>query len=37
MNNKNTAKFRKVPDLIGYRYYFYCDLSGALVCVTKPY
>ena len=37
MNSKNTAKFRKVPDLNGNRYYFYCDLSGALVCITKPY
>ena len=37
MNNNSTAKFRKVPDLSGNRYYFYCDLSGALVCITKPY
>ena len=31
------AAYRIVADVGGNRYKFYCDLSAALVCTTKPY
>ena len=37
MKNKTTAKYKIVPEVSGNRYYFFCDISGALICITKPY
>ena len=38
MNKKKTIATHKiVADVGGNIYKFYCDLSGALVCTTKPY
>lgn len=37
MKNKYTAKYKIVPEVSGNRYYFFCDISDALVCITKPY
>lgn len=34
---KTIAAYKIVADSSGNRYKFYCDLSGALVCATKPY
>lgn len=34
---KTIAAYKIVADAGGNRYKFYCDLSGALVCTTKPY
>ena len=34
---KTIAAYKIVADSGGNRYKFYCDLSGALVCTTKPY
>lgn len=38
MNKEKTiATYKIVADAGGNIYKFYCDLSGALVCTTKPY
>ena len=38
MNKEKTiATYKIVADACGNIYKFYCDLSGALVCTTKPY
>ena len=37
MINGKMAAHKESFDAAGYRYSFYCDLSGALVCTTKPY
>lgn len=38
MNKEKTiATYKIVADAGGSIYKFYCDLSGALVCTTKPY
>lgn len=38
MCSKNkTAAYKIISDSGGNRYRFYCDLSGALLCTTKPY
>ena len=38
MNKEKTiATYKIVADAGGNVYKFYCDLSGALVCTTKPY
>lgn len=38
MNKEKTiATYKIVSDAGGNIYKFYCDLSGALVCTTKPY
>ena len=34
---KTIATYKIVADAGGNCYKFYCDLSGALVCTTKPY
>ena len=36
MNERNTAAYKIISDTGGNRYRFYCDLSGALACTTKP-
>ena len=35
MSDKNTAKYKILPDDGGNRYMFFCDLSDAHVCTTK--
>lgn len=37
MNGRATATYKIVADSGGNRYKFYCDVSGACVCTTKPY
>lgn len=37
MDKESTARYRVVADAGGNRYRFYCDVSGALACCTKPY
>lgn len=37
MEEKKTAAYKITPDTDGNRYRFYCDVSGALVCITSPY
>ena len=37
MRGKKTAAYTITPDTGGNRYRFYCDVSGALVCITSPY
>lgn len=37
MEEKKTAAYKITPDTGGNRYRFYCDVSGALVCITSPY
>ena len=37
MGGKKTATYKITPDTGGNRYRFYCDVSGALVCITSPY
>ena len=37
MGEKKTASYKIIKDAGGNRYMFFCDLSGALVCTTKPY
>ena len=38
MNKEKTiATYKIVADASGHIYKFYCDLSGAIVCTTKPY
>lgn len=38
MNKEKTIDtYKIVADAGGNIYKFYCDLSGALVCTTKPY
>lgn len=34
--NRPTANFRVLPDGNGKRYQFFCALSGARVCTTRP-
>lgn len=36
MGVKKTAAYKKVHDACGTRYRFYCELSGALACITEP-
>lgn len=36
MDKKKTARYKVSSDPGGTRYSFYCDLSGALLCVSKP-
>lgn len=37
MGETKTASYKIIKDAGGTRYKFFCDLSGALVCTTKPY
>lgn len=37
MQKNKTAAYKIISDSGGNRYKFYCDLSGALLCTTKPY
>jgi len=37
MPKKKTAAYKIITDSGGNRYAFYCDLTGALLCTTKPY
>lgn len=37
MTEHTTADYRTVADGGGTRYRFYCQVSGALACTTKPY
>ena len=37
MQKKNIAAYKIISDSGGNRYKFYCDLTGALLCTTKPY
>ena len=37
MTKRKSASYKVVADAGGNRYRFYCDLSGALLCTTKPY
>jgi len=37
MPDRRTAAYKIISDSGGNRYRFYCDLSGALLCTTKPY
>ena len=34
--NAKTANFRVLPERDGLRYHFFCALSGARVCTTRP-
>lgn len=34
---RKTAAYKIVADPEGNRYRFYCDVSGAFVCITMPY
>lgn len=36
MNDRTTAAYKIVADSGGTRYKFYCDVSGACACTTKP-
>lgn len=36
MKGNPTARYKIISDTGGNRYQFFCDLSGALVCTTKP-
>lgn len=33
---KSTARYITIPSLEGNRFRFFCDISGANVCTTKP-
>ena len=35
MTEKNVARHKLLTDSSGYRFLFYCDVSGAHVCTTK--
>jgi len=35
MDGYRTAGYRKICERGGFRYQFFCDLSGALVCMTN--
>ena len=35
MDDRKTARCRTITESGGFRYQFFCDLSGALVCTTK--
>lgn len=35
--HRKTAAYKIASDFEGNRYKFYCDLSGAFVCITMPY
>lgn len=37
MKEKETSKYKIIPDKNGNRYEFFCDLSDALVCTTNVY
>ena len=37
MGERKTATYKVIKDTGGNRYKFFCDVSGALVCTTKPY
>lgn len=37
MSGKTTATYKIVAVSDGNRYKFYCDVSGACACTTKPY
>ena len=34
MSRCGTASYKIIPDIDGFRYQFFCDLSGARVCTT---
>ncbi len=34
---KKTATYKILSDSGGHRYCFYCDVTGAFVCMTEPY
>jgi len=36
MNDHATAKYRIIADSGGSRYRFFCDVSGMVLCTTKP-
>ena len=36
MEDKKTAACKMISDTGGYRYKFYCEISGALACTTEP-
>ena len=35
MEGHRTSRYRRISGYGGFRYQFFCDLSGALVCTTK--
>ncbi len=35
MGNKQTANYKVIADSGGFRFQFFCDLSGARACTTK--
>lgn len=37
MEKRKTADYKIIADSDGNRYKFYCDISGAHICTTKPY
>ncbi len=36
MNRNPTANYKVIKDINGIRFQFFCDLSGAHACTTKP-
>jgi len=36
MGSKRIAAYKRIPDRDGNRYRFYCEVSGALACITEP-
>ena len=36
MKDRTTAKYRVIADSGGSRYRFFCDVSGMVLCTTKP-
>ena len=36
MNRNPTANYKAISDVNGIRFQFFCDLSGAYACTTKP-
>lgn len=36
MEKKQTANYKVITDAEGFRYQFFCDLSGAHLCTTSP-
>jgi len=36
VENRQTASYKVIADAGGIRYQFFCDLSGAHICTTRP-
>lgn len=36
VHGQKTATYRAITDGGGWRFHFYCDLSGELLCTTRP-